>query len=659
MMTRAPLSMSLNSRWLSLLVLLVGLAMATFAQATETDTQTKAKQLWQLLDYLAVDYGGAVRDGKVISASEYAEMQEFALTAQRQLDELPASAAQGSLQQRAAQLRAAVAAKAEAVAIAQLAHGLADDVQKAYPFVMAPAVLPDLQRGAVLYQQQCSACHGAGGHADGPSAAALQPPPTDLTDRERAAQRTPFALHQIITNGVEGTAMSSFAALPEADRWALAFFVGTLAYSDADKAAGAKRWQPGSPARQAIVDLAALTQSSQQSLAQRLGDADVARELTAYLRANPAQVEAAPQERTAIARTRLEQSVEAVRTGDRAAARKLALSAYLDGFEPVEPALAARDHALFEKIEAGMMAYRAHVQSGSLEQVQASAQQLLALLSQADAALAPSQSDAWASYVGALTILLREGLEALLVVVAMIAFLNKAQRQDVLVYVHAGWVLALVAGGATWFVATYLVSISGASRELTEGLSSLFAAAVLLGVGMWMHRKSVAGRWQTYLHQKMSSALTRRTAWFLFSLAFIAVYREVFETVLFYAALWTDGNGWPLLAGLASGGVLLGIIAAVLLRTSARLPIGKFFAASSMLIAVLAVVLAGKGMAALQEAGWVHATPVVFPRIDVLGVLPTWQTLLAQALVLALVLVAYFANTRPMASDRHADTAPT
>ena len=79
MMTRAPLSMSLNSRWLSLLVLLVGLAMATFAQATETDTQTKAKQLWQLLDYLAVDYGGAVRDGKVISASEYAEMQEFCL----------------------------------------------------------------------------------------------------------------------------------------------------------------------------------------------------------------------------------------------------------------------------------------------------------------------------------------------------------------------------------------------------------------------------------------------------------------------------------------------------------------------------------------------------------------------------------------------------
>lgn len=640
--------------WLNVLALLGCLALATPAQAAESDLQTKAKQTWQLLDYLAVDYGGAVSDGQVISAPEYAEMQEFALTAQHQLEELPDTAAKAAMLQRAAQLRSAVAAKAAVAAVAQLAHGLAADVQKAYPFAMAPSVVPDLRHGAARYAEQCAACHGPSGHGDGALAAKLQPPPTDLTDLERANRRTPFALHQIISNGVEGTAMAGFGVLPEADRWALAFFVGSLAYSDADRAAGARLWQAGSPARPAIQDLSALAQSSQQALAQRLGDAEAARALTAYLRANPAQVEAAPQERTSMAKTRLAQSVEAMRAGNREQARKLALSAYLDGFEPVEPALAARDHALFEKIEAGMMALRAEVQRGSVEQVQASATHLLALLDQADAALAPSQSDAWSAFGGAFTILVREGLEALLVVVAMIAFLNKAQRRDVLAYVHAGWIGALVAGGATWFAATYLVSISGASRELTEGLSSLFAAAVLLGVGMWMHRKSVAGRWQTYLQQKMTSALTRRTAWFLFSLAFIAVYREVFETVLFYAALWTDGNGWALLGGLAGGIVVLGIIAAVLLRTSARLPIGKFFAASSVLIAVLAVVLAGKGVAALQEAGWVHAAPVTFPRIDVLGVSPTWQTLLAQALVLVVLLIAYVANTRRTAVDRRA-----
>lgn len=95
-----------------------------------------------------------------------------------------------------------------------------------------------------------------------------------------------------------------------------------------------------------------------------------------------------------------------------------------------------------------------------------------------------------------MTILLREGLEALLVVVAMIAFLRQAKRPDVLPYVHAGWLGALAAGGVTWAIATYAVSISGANREVTEGLSSLFAAAVLLSVGIWMHQRAslVSGR---------------------------------------------------------------------------------------------------------------------------------------------------------------------
>ena len=481
----------------------------------------------------------------------------------------------------------------------------------------------------------------------------LNPRPIDLAQPQRAGARTPFALYQIISNGVEGTAMGSFVALSESDRWALAFFVGTLPYDEADQMAGARLWRSDSSARRAIPDLATLAQTSEHALAQQLGG-ESARGLIAYLRADPAQLEAVSTQRTALAKSRLKQSVDAVRGGDRATATRLALSAYLDGFEPIEPTLAARDHALFERIEAGMMAYRAIVAVDSVEQVQVAAQQLLTLLGEADAALAPSQDEAWATFVGALTILLREGLEALLVVVAMIAFLKKAERPDVLAYVHAGWSSALVAGGATWFAATYLVSISGASRELTEGLSSLFAAAVLLGVGMWMHRKSLAGRWHAYLHQKMSSALNKRTAWFLFSLAFIAVYREVFETVLFYAALWTEGNGWPLLAGLAGGIVLLAGVAVVLLRTSARLPIGKFFATSSLLIAVLAVVLAGKGVAALQEAGWVHATPVAIPRIPILGLLPTWQTLLSQLAVLTVVLITYLVNTRSASMD----TAP-
>ncbi len=636
------------SRRYPLLVALVLMACAGVASrviAAEPSMADRAKQVWQLLDYVAVDYRGAVSNGAVLKASEYTEMQEFAAAAERQLGELPRGDATAALQAQAARLRSAVADKADPATVAQLAHGLAGAVLKAYPFPIAPAVTPDLRRGAQLFQAQCATCHGPQGHGDGPLAASLDPKPTALSERLRARERSVFALHQVISNGVNGTAMASFGALPEDDRWALAFFVGTLPYAEADRAAGATVWQTSAKARETIVGLDALTQTSEHALAERL-DADSAKSVTAYLRANPQALAANKPGGISVAKAKLAESVTAVRTGDRATATKLALSAYLDGFEPIEPALATRDRPLFEKIEAAMVAYRAKVADGNAEQVQASAQALQHLLDEADKALAPSENDAAAAFIGALTILLREGLEALLVVVAMVAFLKKAERQDVLVYVHAGWVAALAAGGVTWAVATYLVGVSGASRELTEGFSSLFAAVVLLGVGMWMHQKSVAGRWQVYLKEKMSAALSKRAAWFLFSLAFIAVYREVFETVLFYAALWTEGNGWPLLAGLAAGMAVLGVIAAILLRTSAKLPIGKFFAASSLLVAVLAVVLAGKGIAGLQEAGWVHTSPVAFPRIDILGIRPTLQTLLAQLTVLVAVAIAFVVNTR-------------
>jgi high-affinity iron transporter len=97
---------------------------------------------------------------------------------------------------------------------------------------------------------------------------------------------------------------------------------------------------------------------------------------------------------------------------------------------------------------------------------------------------------------------------------------------------------------------------------------------------------------------------------------------------------------------LVAATLTLVIVAWVLLRTSRRLPVGTFFAASSLLIAVLALVLTGKGMQALQEAGWLATTPVAFPRIDWLGVFPSQQSLIAQALILSIVVIAFLVNRR-------------
>jgi high-affinity iron transporter len=138
----------------------------------------------------------------------------------------------------------------------------------------------------------------------------------------------------------------------------------------------------------------------------------------------------------------------------------------------------------------------------------------------------------------------------------------------------------------------------------------------------------------------MGHALSKGSAWFLFMLAFVAVYREIFETILFYAALSAEGGAGAVVAGAAAGAALLAIIAVLMLRYSQRLPIGKFFTYSSALIAVLAVVLAGKGVAALQEAGLIGVAPLSHvPRITILGLFPSVEVVAAQlAVVVALVL---------------------
>jgi high-affinity iron transporter len=630
-----------------LLVAALAFATLTSPGLAEADTAPSAQIAWRLLDYLAVDYAGAVKDGHVVSASEYAEMGEFSASVRDRLADLPKTPAQPQLVQEADALKAAIARKAPPAEVADRAHRLGEELLKAYPTPLAPTTAPDVARGAKLYAENCAACHGISGNADGPNAKGLDPKPVAFSDVTRARQRSVFGLYQVIGQGLDGTAMPSFAQLPAQDRWALAFYVGRFAFDDAQAQAGERAWKQDAALRARFANLQTLTQTSPSALAVDIGE-DRARQVTAYLRRHPEQVGTQGVGTLSIARTKLAQSLAAYEAGDRKAAQELALAAYLDGFEPVEPALTARDGALMTRVEGAMGEFRASLSTGAPSAtVRAKAERIGALLDAAERALSPEKASPAAAFAGAFTILLREGLEALLIVVAMVAFLRKAERREVLVYVHAGWISALAAGGLTWAAATYLISISGASRELTEGFGSLLSAVVLISVGVWMHGKGQADAWQSYIKEKLTAALTKRSAWFLFLLAFVVVYREVFETILFYAALWSQGGRAAMLSGAGVAVLALGAIAWALLSFSKRLPISQFFSYSALLIAVLAVILAGKGVAALQEAGLLDIRPLaVVPRIELLGVFPTWEGLGAQILTVTAIIAGFWLTSR-------------
>ena len=650
--------LNLRAPWRRTFALLLGLALASVHHARAADAPAAAaavnaavnaevRQVWKLLDYLAVDYTGAVSDKGIISESEYAEMKEFADTANKRLAELPPREGQRALIRGAEELKTAIAGVNPPADIARIAHTVADALLATYPVPMAPASPPNIARGAQIFADKCAPCHGDTGHGDGIAGQHLDPKPIDFTDTERARQRSLFSLFEVVSQGLADTPMASFdPELSTDQRWDVAFYAANFSSSPELRTAGEALWKADRTLRARFPNLETLARTIEATLATDIG-AEKARPLMAYLRSNPSAVgQSNSGDGLALARSQLAESVKAYQADDARRAGTLALSAYLDGFEPVEAALRTRDADLLARVEGAMISYRSSINGRApVNTIVTQAQALNDLFTATEAALAADQ-DATATFLGAFTILLREGVEALLVVVAMLSFLGKVERRDVLPYVHAGWISALAAGALTWGIAAYAVDISGANRELTEGISSLFAAAVLLGVGIWMHQKSLAGRWQIYIKEKLSAALTKKSAFVLFLLAFVAVYREVFETILFYIALWTRGNGMSILAGLIAGSAVLVAIAVALLRTSRRLPISQFFRWSSLLIAVPAVVLTGKGFAALQEAGMVPAIAVNAPRVEVLGIYPSMLPLIAQAVVLVIAVAGYYWNTR-------------
>ncbi|MEX2164494.1 MAG: cytochrome c/FTR1 family iron permease [Sulfuricaulis sp.] len=616
----------------SLLSLLFILAGAVPARAAEP-----AQTALHLLDYVAVDYAEAVENGRVKNADEYREMREFAAQVQVLIQGLPENAARPKLLSEASALAGHVDAKASPAEVAAQATALRWALIHVYNLQIAPKAAPDLKAGASLYKEYCAACHGAEGHGDGPAGQGLDPAPSNFHDAERMASRSANGLYNTITLGVNGTGMAAYGHLSENVRWALAFYVANFVPNEAARERGAALWTAGK-GRDNFPDLKNVATLSANEARERLGDDGVA--LQAYLRANPQAMVTAKPSPIEFAIATLDKSLEAYRASRRAEAAQLAIQAYLEGFELVESSLRNVDAELMTRTEREMMGYRALLQSGAdIQQAEKQAAVVQGLLIEAREKLDNTQLSSATTFVSALVILLREGAEAILVVAAILAFLTRAGRTEARRWVHAGWIAALVLGFVTWVVSSYLVEISGAGREITEGVTALVAAAMLLYVGYWLHSKSHSQAWQKFIADKVSGALSRGTVWTLALISFLAVYREAFETVLFYQALAAqagpEGHG-ALFGGLALASVLIIAVAWAILRASVKLPIGLFFSVSGIVLLVLAVVFTGQGIAALQEAGKIGADAVNFIAVPMLGIYPTLQTLGAQAAALIL-----------------------
>ena len=604
--------------------------MASFNVSASPNEQTKIKQIAQLAEYVGVDYVAAVGNGEILDPDEYQEMTEFSHVIIEQAGQLSSQTNEfDTVKAQAKTLHTAIANKASVADVRAASSALRESLLTFMPQLSLPTSLLPVEQTKALFATNCSMCHGQSGQGDGPLAKNLSPEPTNFTDEERATNRSLMGLFDAVSNGIDDTPMVAFTQFNEQQRWSLAFYVGSLAFKDVQKPQNVEQNITASQ----IVNLNPAQLSAGQSEAQA--------HYVKWLRGNPEQLFSANKNPITVTRTQLLAAQAAHAKGNYSQASDLAISAYLDGFELVENNLNAYDETLRKNIEVQLMNLRQTFKNEKdtavvAEKVNAA----LTQLSKADSMLNETKLTDGALLSASLIILLREGLEALLVIIALMTVLIKTKRQDALKYVHVGWVTALIAGGLTWAAAQTLIEISGASREVMEGAGALFAAVILLYVGVWMHSKTSAQQWQKYIKDNIDKRLESGTLWGLAGLSFIAVYREVFETVLFYQSLLTQSSPAQyssIASGFAIAVAILAIITWVLIKYSIKLPVAKFFAITTYLLFALSFVLMGKAVIALQEADIIGIAPLPMSfEIAWLGIKSTWQGIVAQVCVFAI-----------------------
>lgn len=627
----------------SLVLLLLFLVTATsFASSTE-------KRMLSLVDYIGGDYQNAVKDGEIINNDEYNEMLEFSAETKEIFETLKSSDGdKAKIASDINELSALILSKSSVIEVEEVSKNIKEKLISSYGIIPHPQAKPSLAIGEELYNSTCAHCHGVSGLGDGQLAQGLNPVATNFVDPDFYAGLSPFKVHNTMTFGIAGTAMPAFPQIPDDEKWDVAFYVMSL---PSQGRVGSYNNEITSGINEEVKDYKNLATLSNTQLKSTLGanftdeEQDIA---ISYLRSGLFQGDVSSTD-SAIAMTSglLNDSLKFYQAGDKQESYEKALDAYLLGFEQIEPDLFVKDRKFTAGIEASFGDYRNAIKSEkSLDEVQNLNAALQSDLVSASSILETGSSSKLISFLNSFAIIVREGLEAILIIAAIIAFLNATGSRKAIRYIHYGWMSAIVAGFLTWYLAKTVISISGAQREIIEGITALSAAAVLFYVSYWLITKIEVKKWKEYIQGKVENAVSRNSVIALASVSFFAVYREAFETVLFYQALWyqAENSQSAVIWGIVAGAAVLVVLFFVIFKMALRIPIKYFFTFTSVFLYFLAFILLGKGIKELQEAGVINTTPVDFlPYIDVIGFYPTLETSVPQGiLVLAFVFAVYW-----------------
>ncbi|MDR3216864.1 MAG: FTR1 family iron permease [Clostridiaceae bacterium] len=249
------------------------------------------------------------------------------------------------------------------------------------------------------------------------------------------------------------------------------------------------------------------------------------------------------------------------------------------------------------------------------------------------------------TFVASLLIIVREGVEAILIVGAIIAYLKKmdAKGGKKVYAVYAGSGAAILASVIMAIILYFVSALSGVNQEITEGITMLIAVAVLFYVSNWMFSKADALAWEGFIKGKVKNALTKGSVFSLAFAAFLAVFREGAEVILFYGALIADTQTTHAMiwVGLAVGIVILVVIFLLIKLLSVKIPLKPFFIGTSVLMFLMSISFVGAGVKELQEGNVISVTPISgMSSVDILGIYPTLETFIPQMIMLAVAVLS-------------------
>ena len=584
------------------------------------------------------EYRVGIVNGRVVSQAELDEARLFLQESRRSAALLPAKVRLRTISDIDS-LIALVSAAGSPDSVDARVKRLTTSLSTALgvPLDQVPPEAPSLARGAQVFRTNCASCHGELGHGDGPMAKGMEPKPADLSAAAELRDQSPLDYYRRVSIGVVGTAMPAFETrLSPEDRWAVALYASVLRLPSDSGSVPPALQSFGATGRMSDSELLA-------ALGERNDGSDGLARVAAVRRFQSDGSAAADTRVFTQVRAQIESVYALARTGDTSASSR-AFDAYMT-FEQVERQVRAKNPGLAADLEAGFASLRTRVAGGATgSELDRIRRQLDADLENAERTLA-DQPSALNLFIQSFVILLREGFEAILLVGALMTFLTKMGAAHRKRDIHIGVGAAAVASLLTAFALETIFHLTSAKREALEGLTMALATVVLFYVSYWLLSKMEVAKWNHFVKSKVQDALTSGSGLALASAAFLAVYREGFETVLFYKALFVTGGSpaatMPILAGILLGSLIMVVVYLAINRFGLRLPLKPFFGVTSGFLYYMAFVFAGKAVAELQEGGIVSTTIVPgAPRVPALGIYPTVESLLAQGLLIALLILA-------------------